>query len=104
MSRRFTREVQKPLGIVVQSKQEKPCGARPLRVEKGGRPNISPAFLFVGHPLWHLRARSPKDDVSGRIPGASPLSPKWTAREAGENPPANEHACCDNSDQGGSEQ
>jgi hypothetical protein len=64
MSRRFTREVQKPLGIVVQSKQEKPCGARPLRVEKGGRPNISPAFLFVGHPLWRLRARSPKDDVA----------------------------------------
>jgi hypothetical protein len=27
---KFTREVQKPLGIGVQIKQEKPCGARPL--------------------------------------------------------------------------
>ena len=34
----------------------------------GLQPDISPAFLFVGHPLWHLRARSPKDDVSDRIP------------------------------------
>jgi hypothetical protein len=32
---KFTREVQKPLGIGVQIKQEKPCGARPLGARTG---------------------------------------------------------------------
>ena len=46
------------------------------------------------------------DDRSGPVrivAWTSALSPKRTAREAGDDPPANEHTPCGNADQGGSE-
>ena len=77
--------------------------SRSLRRRREGSRATRDPFRGAPHGFLHAPVRAVGFFSWITLP-ASVLSPNWTAREAGEDPPANEHARCDNADQGGFEE